>query len=198
MKNKCLIALAVCISNLKLVDLAYIVELQKKLNEIQKSGAEGVDTFLEFKIGLHKFLSLHTLKLTKDGVLSDEEARLSNNAIQLLFDGKCGWWYENHFINHYAGFNRVDATIKFLYQHILFEAMATTDEDGGQIMNLTQNERMAIVMHKGLGKDPIASLEAIGEELRMSRERVRQMKEHAARLILNETENRLGIKLNLN
>lgn len=195
MKNKSFIALASMLSLLQKEDISSVFTLQKRIDEIIRSKSSGVDPFLEFKIGLHKFFSLQILKLKSNGAISGEQADLSAHAAQVLFEGKCGWWYENYFLTHYAGY-RADGALRELFNMLLFEAVCTEDNLEGQVIYIAERERKVLTLHRGLRENKAVTLEEISDEMDLSRERVRQIKDKTMQKILRKAEEKIGIKPN--
>jgi hypothetical protein len=192
-KNNSFIALATTLSFLKEEHISSLYELQIRIDTMIRSKVKDADPFLEFKIGLHKFLSLQILKLRSEGILSDSQTNLSYQAIQSLFHGECGWWYENYFLTHYAGLvNRVD-TLKQLFCMLLLEVACTTENFENPLKCLYEREKEILILYRGMKEVKPISLDEIGEKLNLSRERVRQIKDKGIKRIILKAE-KMGIR----
>jgi len=194
MKNQNLLSLLFVLSLLTKAAIKPIWDLQNRLRILLNDNPEKIDLSLELEIGLRKFLTIQIMRLTSTRQLTKEQADLSTAALNNLFDGKCGWWYKNKFLISYPG-EKADWTLRIFFESLLLEVACDHKSSIGEMINFPEKERTALIMWKGLTTDKSLSLELIGDELNLSRERVRQINVKNMRLILKAAEKK-GIKMN--
>lgn len=162
----------------------YIVNISNLLAKIkaEKEGTEEIDLVLELRIGLHKYFSIVILKLVKIESITKEKADFALYALEYLFQDKVS--YEKVLSNYIY-----NTSLEFSYLfHKLIPFLIMEAYCDAEDYLLTERARYVIQNFEGLRGNKRTSLEDIGVNLGLTKERIRQIKEKTKQKIIREAE----------
>lgn len=162
----------------------YIVNISSLLAKIKAAKVDKteIDLVLELRIGLNKYFSILILKLVKAGSITNEKSDSALKALEYLFEDKES--YEKVLSNYVHGTSlEFDYLLHKVVPFLILEAFCDEEE-----CVLSEREKYVIQHFEGLRGNKRASLEEIGENIGLTRERTRQIKEKTKQIIIREAE----------